>query len=97
MLFFLEHGKHLSGTTKQQVKYIARKAMHYVLECNLLKDNTISKTLYYFSNKKDFQTKRIVPKPCDRQAIIYDAHALGHFSLDKTAQNIASKYYWRTF
>jgi hypothetical protein len=95
LLFFLEHGKHLSGTTKQQVKYIARKSTHYVLECTVLNNDTVSKKIFYFSNKEDYSTRRIVPMPSERQAIIYDAHALGHFSVDKTAQNIASKYYWR--
>jgi len=32
LLHFLEHSKHLPGTTKKQIKYLARKAMHYVLD-----------------------------------------------------------------
>ena len=61
LLFFLEHKRHLTGTTKQQVKYIARKAMHYVLETVKQPDDTILQTLYYFKDRNDFSTKRIVP------------------------------------
>ena len=95
LLFFLEHGKHLAGTTKQQVKYIARKALHYVLEISQAADNTLTRTLYYFKDKSNFSTRRIVPKPFERQVIIHDAHHLGHYGVDKTASDICSKFYWR--
>jgi len=95
LLFFLEHGKHLAGTTNQQVKYIARKALHYVLEISQAADNTLTRTLYYFKDKSNFSTRRIVPKPFERQVIIHDAHHLGHYGLDKTASDICSKFYWR--
>lgn len=72
LLFFLEHGKHLAGTTKQQIKYIARKTLHYVLEISDGKDGKLIKTLYYFKDKGDFATKRVVPRPSERQAIIHE-------------------------
>jgi len=95
LLHFLEHSKHLPGTTKKQIKYLARKAMHYVLEITHMDDDSIKKVIYYFKDKKDYSSKRIVPKPADRQAIIQDAHNLGHYSVEKTAQNISNVYYWR--
>ena len=95
LMFYLEHSKYLASTTKQQIKYIARKAMHYVLEIILLDDDSVVKTLYYFRDKNVFSTKRIVPRPFERQIIIQDAHNLGHYSVDKTAKNISILYYWR--
>jgi len=66
-----------------------------VLEITHMDDDSIKKVIYYFKDKKDYSSKRIVPKPADRQAIIQDAHNLGHYSVEKTAQNISNVYYWR--
>jgi len=65
------------------------------LEISQAADNTLSRTLYYFKDKSNFSTRRIVPKPFERQAIIHDAHHLGHYGVDKTAGDICNKFYWR--
>ena len=58
----------------------------------MLDDN---KTLWFFENVEDKSEGRIVPPIKDRIEIINKAHLLGHFRLEKTYRDVASKYWWK--
>lgn len=93
LLYFLENLKHISGTSKKQMKVIARLAKRFAIENRSYEDGSEEKIFYYFPDVNDKSIKKIYPKPELRKPLIQDAHNLGHFGHEKTASNLSKDYY----
>ena len=81
---YVVSGVHLPGSSSRQVRRVLRAAPHY---CHNGGDIRYRKNV-------SVDTWRLVARPDQREKLIEDAHALGHFQALSVYNRLCDDYYW---
>ena len=83
LIYYLQFGRHLSGTSHKKIKSVLNKAKYFKYEHN---------NLWYKRNNEDHYVR--IPPRSERIAMIGHEHLLGHFQTETVYNSMVSKYYW---
>ena len=84
LLTYIQKGWFVSGVCKKQVKRIERAAKHYLMD---------GENRLYRKNLSENKFK-VVPPVSQRESIIKEYHARGHFGIEANLKRIQEKYFW---